>query len=65
MNTVLLLCKKLVKSFNKWGMMMNPYDPCVWNKMDEENQMIILFYRNDILLIHRGFKYYNKIYQAS
>ena len=33
MNTALLAYKKLAKLFLEWGFVMNPYDPCVWNKM--------------------------------
>ena len=31
---------------------MNPYYPYVWNKVDRNNQMIIMFYIDDLLLAH-------------
>jgi hypothetical protein len=31
---------------------MNPYDPCVWNKMIDEKQMTICFHVNDCKLSH-------------
>ena len=51
MNAVLLLHKKLVKSFKNWGLTMNLHDPCVWNKVDEGSQLII-FHIDDLILAH-------------
>ena len=31
---------------------MNPCDPCVWNKVDENNQMIIMFHIDNLILCH-------------
>ena len=52
MNAALLAYKKLAKLFKSWGMTMNPYDPCVWNKIVKEKQLTILFHIDDILLSH-------------
>ena len=29
LNAALMACKKLTKQFREWGMVTNPYDPCV------------------------------------
>ena len=52
MNAALLAYKKLSKLFKQWGFVMNPYDPCVWNKMVEESQFSIMFHIDDLLMCH-------------
>ena len=39
MNAALLAYKKLAKLFTQWGFKMNPYDPCVWNRMTNGKQL--------------------------
>ena len=50
MNAALLAYKKLAKLFTEWSFVMNPYDPCVWNKMIDGKQMSIMFHIDDLLL---------------
>ena len=52
MNAALLAYKKLAKLFTEWGFVMNPYDPCVWNKMVGNHQMSIMFHIDDLLMAH-------------
>ena len=52
MNAALLAYKKLAKLFCEWGSVMNPYDPCVWNKMVGGKQMTIMFHIDDLLMAH-------------
>ena len=54
MNAALLVAyKKLVKLFSEWGFVMNPYNPCVWNKMVGKHQMNIMFHIDDLLMSHK------------
>ena len=53
MNAALLAYKKLAKLFAGWGFVMNPYDPCVWNKMVGKGQMTIMFHIDDLLMAHK------------
>ncbi len=32
---------------------MNPYDPCVWNKMIEKKQITICFHVDDCKVLHK------------
>ena len=52
MNAALLAYKKLANLFKEWGFIMNPYDPCVWNKMVGKYQMTIMFHIDDLLMSH-------------
>ena len=52
MNAALLAYKKLAKLFKGWSFVMNPYDPCVWNKMVGKYQMSIMFHIDDLLISH-------------
>ena len=31
---------------------MNPYDPCVWNKEEKDEQLTIMFHIDDFLMTH-------------
>ena len=31
---------------------MNPYEPCVWNKMTMDKQLTLLFHAGDVMMIH-------------
>ena len=52
MNAALLAYKKLAKLFGEWDFVMNPYDPCVWNKPIGKHQMTIMFHIDDLLMAH-------------
>jgi hypothetical protein len=48
----LLYYRKFVKSLMDIGFIINPYDPCVANKIIEGNQMTIYFHVDDYKLSH-------------
>ena len=52
MNAALLAYKKLANLFKQWGLTMNPYDPCVWNKDIEGSQFTVVFHVDDLLMSH-------------
>ena len=54
MNAALLAYKKLAKLFSQWGLTMNPYDPCVWNKEIEGKQYSVVFHIDDLLMSHES-----------
>jgi len=49
----LLYYRKFVKSLKSIGFELNPYDPCVANKMIDGKQMTICFHVNNCKLSHR------------
>jgi hypothetical protein len=49
----LLYYRKFTKSLTEIGFELNPYDPCVANKMIEGKQMTICFHVDDCKLSHR------------
>ena len=48
----LLYCRKFTNSLKSRGFKMNPYDPCVWNKMVHGKQLTICFHIDDCKLLH-------------
>ena len=50
----LLYYCKFVKSLTDIGFFLNPYDPCVANKMIGGHQMTICFHVDDCKLIHKS-----------
>jgi len=51
-NAALLVYRKLAKLFKSWGLIMNPYDPWVWNKDVNGEQLTIMFHIDYLLLAH-------------
>jgi hypothetical protein len=49
----LLYYPKFTRSLKNQGYTMNPYDPCVWNKMIEKKQIRICFYVNNCKVSHK------------
>jgi hypothetical protein len=49
----LLYYKKFTSSLRSKAFTMNPYDPCVWNKMVNKEQLTIVFHVDDCKLSHR------------
>jgi hypothetical protein len=49
----LLHYQKFVKSLTDIDLIINPYDPCVANKIIEDEQMTIYFHVDDCKLSHR------------
>ena len=54
MVTSLLYYHKFVKSLTDIGFVLNPYDPCVANKIIGSHQMTICFNVDDCKLIHKS-----------
>jgi hypothetical protein len=52
LNAAILAYRKLTKFFEEWGFTMNPYEPCVWNKIINGKQFTIIFHVDDIKLSH-------------
>jgi hypothetical protein len=52
----LLYYRKFVKSLMDIDFVINPYDPCIANKMIEGEQMTICFHVDDCKLVHRKTK---------
>jgi hypothetical protein len=57
----LLYYRKFTKSLMEIGFELNPYDPCVANKMIEGKQMTICFHVEDCKLSHRTPKVMDKM----
>ncbi len=56
-----LLCYcKFTRSLKNQGYVMNPYDPCVWNKMIEKQQITICFHVNDCKVLHKSARVVDK-----
>jgi len=53
LNAALLSYKKLVGHLSEWGFTMNPYDPCVWNKIINEKQTSVAAIWRDINMAAR------------
>ena len=50
MNAALLAYKKLANIFAEWGLVMNPYGPCAWSKIEGgRSQMAIMFHIGGLL----------------
>jgi hypothetical protein len=49
----LLYYCKFTRSLRNQGYTMNPYDPCVWNKMIEKKQITICFHVNNCKVSHK------------
>ncbi len=48
----LLYYRKFSSSLKNRGFMVNPYDPCVWNRDIVGKQMMICFHVNDFKISH-------------
>jgi hypothetical protein len=52
MKSALLFYRKLVSELRKMGFVINPYDPCVANKMINGTQMSIRWHVDDLMISH-------------
>jgi hypothetical protein len=52
MKSALLFYRKLVSELREMGFEINPYDPCVANKMVNETQMTIRWHVDDLMISH-------------
>ena len=57
----LLYYQKFMTSLKDDGFVMNPYDPCVWNKMLGEKQCTVCFHVNDCKISHVSSKVIDNI----
>jgi hypothetical protein len=56
----LLYYRKFARSLKNQGYVMNPYDPCVWNKMIEKKQITICFHVDDCKVLHKSARVVDK-----
>ena len=52
MKSALLFYKKLVKELKEMGFDINPYDPCVANKLVNKKQMTVRWHVDDLMISH-------------
>jgi hypothetical protein len=52
MKNALLFYRKLVKEFKEMVFEINPYDPCVANKLVDEKQMTVRWHVDDLMISH-------------
>ena len=52
LNAAILAYRKLTKNLYDWGLRMNPYEPCVWNSIEDGNQLTVVFHVDDGLVSH-------------
>jgi hypothetical protein len=52
MKSVLLFYRKLIKELKEMGFEINPYDPCVANKIVNETQMTVRWHIDDLMISH-------------
>ena len=57
----LLYYQKFTGTLKKEDFIMNPYDPCVWNKMIQGKQCTICFHVDDCKISHRSKKVVNNV----
>jgi hypothetical protein len=51
---------KFTRSLKNQGYVMNPYDPCVWNKMIEKKQITICFHVDNCKVLHTSARVIDK-----
>jgi len=54
MKSALLFYRKLVSEVREMGFVINPYDPCVANKMINGTQMMIRWHVDDLMISHKS-----------
>jgi hypothetical protein len=52
MKSALLFYRKLIKELKKMGFEINPYDPCMANKLVERKQMTVRWHVNNLMMSH-------------
>ena len=52
MRAALLFWRKLTSKLQEWGFVLNPYDPCVANKMIDGSQCTVLWHVDDLKISH-------------
>jgi hypothetical protein len=64
MKSALLFYRKLVSELQEMGFEINPYDPCVANKMVNETQMTIRWHVDDLMINHLSHNEIMKVVQG-
>ncbi len=64
MKSTLLFYRKLVSELQEMGFEINPYDPCVANKMANWTQMTIRWHVDDLMISHLSQNEIMKIVQG-
>ena len=54
LRSALIFCKKLVEDLEQYGIVLNPYNPCVENKMVGGSQMIVPWHVSDLKVFHKN-----------
>jgi hypothetical protein len=52
MKTVLLFYRKLVSEHKSMGFVINPYDPCIANKIVDGHQLTLRWHVDDLMISH-------------
>ena len=58
--SAMLFYKKLVKDLKQYGFVVNPYDPCVANKIVKGKQLTVSWYVDDLKSSHKDSKVNNR-----
>ena len=64
MKSALLFYRKLVSELQEMGFEINPYDPCVANKMVNGMQMAIRWHVDDLMISHLSHDEIMKVVQG-
>ncbi len=60
MKSALLFYQKLVSELRSMGFIINPYDPCVTNKIVNGNQLTLQWHIDDLMISHVNVMAINK-----
>jgi hypothetical protein len=52
MKSALLFYKKLVSELRSMGFIINPYNPCVANKIVNKNQLTLQWHEDNLMISH-------------
>jgi hypothetical protein len=55
MKSALLFYRKLISELKGMGFEVNPYDPCVVNKMINGSQMMVRWHVDDLMISHTSY----------
>ena len=56
MKSALIFYRKLISELKGMGFEVNPYDPCVANKMANSSQMTVRWHVDDLMISHSSIK---------
>jgi hypothetical protein len=64
MKSALLFYRKLISELKEMGFEVNPYNPCVVNKIVNRSHMTIQWHVNDLMISHSSSKAISKFLRA-